>query len=90
MAGSFEGTDSERGIEWRYADSLSLQVLQRRETVRVPDHSWLSQTRSRWPADVHQQVFGWVLEPIAERGLVKGDRDRSRGKDRQDEARRRG
>ena len=75
MVGYFEGIDSERGIEWRCADSLSLRAFLRLETTaRVPDHSWLSKTRSRLPAEVHEQVFGWVLKLIAERGLVKGER----------------
>ena len=75
MVGYFEGIDSERGIEWRCADSLSLrEFLRLRTTERVPDHSWLSKTRSRLPAEVHETVFGWVLTLIAERGLVKGDR----------------
>ena len=75
MVGYFEGIDSERGIEWRCADSLSLrEFLRLRTTDRVPDHSWLSKTRSRLPAEVHETVFGWVLALIAERGLVKGDR----------------
>lgn len=75
MVGYFEGIDSERGIEWRCADSLSLREFLRLETTaRVPDHSWLSKTRSRLPAEVHEQVFGWVLKLIAERGLVKGER----------------
>ena len=56
-------------------DSLSLrEFLRLRTTERVPDHSWLSKTRSRLPAEVHETVFGWVLTLIAERGLVKGER----------------
>ena len=27
----------------------------------VPDHSWLSKTRSRLPLEVHEAVFAWVL-----------------------------
>src|SRR5512147_1461571 len=43
MVGYFEGIDSERGIEWRCADSLSLrEFLRLGTTERVPDHSWLS------------------------------------------------
>ena len=71
----FEGLDSERGIEWRCADSLSLReflLLSTRETV--PDHSWMSKTRSRLPLEVHDAVFAWVLKQLAEHGLVKGDR----------------
>ena len=75
MVGYFEGIDSERGIEWRCADSLSLrEFLRLRTTDRVPDHSWLSKTRSRLPAEVHETVFGWVLALIAGHGLVKGER----------------
>lgn len=74
MVGDFEGIDSERGIEWRCADSLSLRDFLRLETTdRVPDHSWLSKTRSRLPHEVHETVFGWVLSLIAEHGLVKGE-----------------
>jgi transposase len=75
LVGYFEGLDSERGIEWRCADSLSLReflLLSNRETV--PDHSWLSKTRSRLPLEVHEAVFAWVLEQLAEHGLIKGDR----------------
>jgi transposase len=75
LVGYFEGIDSERGLEWRCADSLSLREflgLELRE--RVPDHSWLSRSRARLPLEVHERVFAWVLEQLAERGLVKGER----------------
>src|SRR4051812_24014472 len=43
LVGSFEGIDSERGLEWRCADSLSLREFLRPGTTEpVPDHSWLS------------------------------------------------
>lgn len=75
MVGYFEGIDSERGIEWPCSDSLSLREFLRLETTAwVPDHSWLSRTRARLPAEVHEQVFGWVLKLIAEQGLVQGER----------------
>src|SRR5829696_8336403 len=75
MVGYFEGIDSERGIAWRCSDSFSLREFLRLEaTDRVPDHSWLSKTRSRLPHEVHETVFGWVLALIAERGLVRGER----------------
>ena len=75
LVGYFEGIDSERGLEWRCSDSLSLReflLLEMRE--RVPDHSWLSRTRTRLPHEVHTAVFDWVLALIAEAGLVKGER----------------
>jgi transposase len=75
LVGYFEGIDSERGLEWRCADGLSLrEFLRLGTTERVPDHSWLSKTRSRLPLEVHQAVFAWVLGRLAEHGLIKGDR----------------
>jgi transposase len=75
LVGYFEGIDSERALEWRCADSLSLrEFLRLGEREPVPDHSWLSRTRARLPLEVHDQVFGWVLQRLAERGLVKGKR----------------
>ena len=75
MVGYFEGLDSERGIVWRCSDSLSLRdFLRLGNRDKVPDHSWLSKTRSRLPHEVHEKVFAWVLKLVAERGLVKGER----------------
>src|ERR1700685_4067777 len=75
MIGYFEGIDSERGIAWRCADSFSLRdFLRLSNREKVPDHSWLSRTRSRLPHEAHDTVFGWVLKLLAERGLVKGER----------------
>ena len=75
LVGYFEGIDSERGIAWRCADSLSLREFPRLgERERAPDHSWLSKTRSRLPHEVHEEVFAWVLARLAAAGLVKGDR----------------
>ena len=57
------------------SDSLSLrEFLRLASRDKVPDHSWLSKTRSRPPHEVHEKVFGWVLALVAERGLVKGER----------------
>ncbi|WP_250265723.1 transposase [Rhodovastum atsumiense] len=73
--GYFEGIDSERGLEWRCADSLSLrEFLRLGECDPVPDHSTLSRTRSRLPLEMHDKVFTWVLKRLAERGLIKGER----------------
>ncbi len=75
LVGCFEGIDSERGLEWRGSDSLSLREFLRLESRdRVPDHSWLSKTRTRLPHEVHAMVFDRVLALIAEAGLVKGER----------------
>src|SRR5829696_9209201 len=75
LVGYFEGIDSERGLEWRCSDSLSLREFLRLSTTEaVPDHSWLSKTRARLPLEVHEAVFGWVLQRLAEHGLIKGGR----------------
>src|SRR5215212_9753311 len=75
LVGYFEGIDSERGLEWRCADSLSLrEFLRLGERDPVPDHSWLSRTRGRLPLELHDQVFTWVLQRLAKHGLVKGER----------------
>ncbi len=75
MIGYFEGIASERGIAWRCSDLYSLRDFLRLENrEEVPDHSWLSKTRSRLPHEVHESVFGWVLKLVAEQGLVRGKR----------------
>lgn len=75
LVGYFEGIDSERGLEWRCTDSLSLRDFLRLEAREgVPDHSSLSKIRSRLPQEVHEAVFIWVLALLAERGLVRGER----------------
>src|ERR671913_70396 len=75
LVGYFEGIDSERGLAWRCSDSLSLREFLRLGTIDpVPDHSWLSKTRSRLPLEVHEAVFAWVLERLAEHGLIRGER----------------
>src|SRR4051794_9618156 len=75
LVGYFEGIESERGLEWRCADSLSLREFLRLGTTEpVPDHSWLSKTRSRLPLEVHEAVFAWALRRLAEHGLIRGER----------------
>ena len=75
LVGYFEGIDSERGMEWRCADSLSLrEFLRLGMGESVPDHSTLSRTRSRLSLEVHQQVFTWVLGVLAKSKLVSGGR----------------
>jgi transposase len=75
LVGYFEGIDSERGIAWRAGDSLSI-----REFVGIPldegapDHTTISRTRRLIDVETHRQVFGWILELLADAGLVKGKR----------------
>jgi len=73
MIGYLEGIDSERGIAWRCADSLSLrEFLGYDLTESTPDHSTLSVIRGRIDVQTHQEVFGWSLGRLAEHGLLKG------------------
>jgi transposase len=73
MIGFFEGLDSERGIAWRLADSLTLrQFLSIGLDENTPDHVTISRTRRLINAETHQRVFTWVLERLAQGGLLKG------------------
>lgn len=73
LIGYFEGLDGERGIAWRVADSLALrQFLELELSEAPPDHSTISRTRRLIDAETHRAVFGWVLEMLAEKGLLKG------------------
>jgi transposase len=73
MVGYFEGIDSERGIAWRAADSLGIRKFLRvalDETA--PDHSTISRTRRLIDEETHRLVFVWLLQVLAERGLLRG------------------
>src|SRR3989441_3143505 len=73
LIGYFEGIDSERGIAWRAADSLALRsFLGAGLNEMPPDHSTISRTRRLIDIETHQAVFRWVLELLAEKGLLKG------------------
>lgn len=71
--GYFEGLESERGIEWRCADSLSLrEFLGLSLTESVPDHSSLSRIRSRLSLEVQIEIFQYVLNILADEKLLSG------------------
>jgi transposase len=73
LIGYFEGIDGERGIAWRAADSLALRsFLGVGLNEMPPDHSTISRTRRLIDVETHQAVFRWVLELLAEKGLLKG------------------
>jgi transposase len=73
MIGYLEGIDSERGIAWRCADSLTLrEFLGHGLTQTTPDHSTLSVVRGRIDVETHREVFGWILGRLAEHGLLRG------------------
>jgi transposase len=73
MIGYFERIDSERGICWRCADSLSLRrFLGVSLDAETPHHSSLSRIRGRLPLEVHEAVFGWVLGVLGSYDLIDG------------------
>jgi transposase len=73
LLGYFEGIDSERGIAWRVADSLSLrEFLGFNVTEETPDHSTLSRTRRLLPPETHKAVFRWFVKVLGEEGLLDG------------------
>ena len=56
LVGYFEGIDSQRGIAWRCADSLSLrEFLGIAVGFKPPDHSTLTNTRKRLPEEVFDE-----------------------------------
>src|SRR5882724_8173045 len=73
LVGYFEGIDSQRGIAWRCADSLSLrQFLGIPLEEATPDPKTLSNTRRRLPEEVFDEVFQFVLRIAAEKKLLSG------------------
>jgi len=73
LVGYFEGIDSQRGIAWRCADSLSLrQFLGVPLEESTPDHSTLTNTRNRLPQDVFDEVFQFVLSIAVDKKLLSG------------------
>lgn len=73
LVGYFEGIESERGICWRCADSLSLRAFLGLElTDPIPEHSSLSRTRQRYDLAVYEKVFQFVLRIVDEEGLLRG------------------
>src|SRR2546421_8038388 len=73
LIGYFEGIDSERGIAWRAADSLALRSFLGAGLNEMPPyHSTISRTRRLIDVETHQAVFRWVLQLLAEKGLLKG------------------
>jgi transposase len=73
LIGFFEGIDSERGIAWRVADSMSLRgFLGYGLTDATADHSTLSRNRRLIDLETHQEVFAWMLRVLGKRELLDG------------------
>ena len=73
LIGYFEGLDAERAIAWRAADSLAVrECLGLVLPEAPPDHSTISRTRRLIDLETHEAVFTWMLQRLADAGLVKG------------------
>ncbi len=73
FVGYFEGLPSQRAIEWRCADSLSLRsYLGLSITDRAPDHSSLTRIRQRLPLEIDEAVHRMVLGLAATKDLLEG------------------
>ena len=73
LVGFCEGIDSERGIAWRLADSLSMrEFLGFQLSDQTPDHSTLSRTRRLLPVETHRAVFRWFVWTLGAKGLLNG------------------
>ncbi|HEY1749610.1 MAG TPA: transposase [Xanthobacteraceae bacterium] len=73
LVGYFEGIDSQRGIAWRCADSLSLRTfLGVPLGEATPDHSTMSVTRKRLGPEVFDDMFRFVLTIAEEKRLLSG------------------
>lgn len=73
LIGFFEGIDSERGIAWRLADSITLRGFLGFElSDTTPDHSTVSRTRRLIDLETHEAVFTWALQMLAKSGLLRG------------------
>ena len=73
LIGYFEGIESDRGIAWRVADSITLREFLGYElSEATPDHSTLSRTRRLIDIETHEAAFDWVIKLLARKGLIRG------------------
>jgi transposase len=73
LIGYCEGLDAERAIAWCAADSFALrEFLGLVLPEAPPDHSTISRTRRLIDLETHEAVFTWMLQRLADAGLVKG------------------
>lgn len=73
FVGYFEGLNTQRGIAWRCADSLSLrEFLGLPLSEETPDHSSLTRIRQRLPQEIHDEMFLWVIALAAKHKLLSG------------------
>ena len=75
FVGYFEGLPSHRSIAWRCADSRSLaEFLGLGPADETPDHSSISKTHKRFPKEVFDEIFQFILRVAVRKGLLWGDK----------------
>src|SRR5258708_5571711 len=73
MIGFFEGLDSERGIAWRVADSLTLrQVRWTGRDPQTPEQVTNSRSKRLIDGETPPRILTWALQPLAPGGLNQG------------------
>ncbi len=73
LIGYFEGLDAERAIAWRASDSFVLREFLGVGAARRAAGSFDDlRTRRLIDLETHQAVFTWMLQRLADAGLVKG------------------
>ena len=75
FVGYFESLPSHRSIAWRCADSRSLaEFLGLGPADETPDHSSISKTHKRFPKEVFDEIFQFILRVAVRKGLLWGDK----------------
>ena len=73
FVGFFEGIGSLRQIAWRCSDSLAVrEFLGLALTQRAPDDSSLTVIRQRFPVELFEEVFRFMIRVARKRKLLKG------------------
>ena len=71
LLGYFEGINSEGGMAWRAADSLSYcKFLGYDLSEQTPDHSTVSRTRRLYSVETHKALMKWGLKMLRKHGLA--------------------
>jgi transposase len=66
IVGFFDGLDSDRGIAWRTADSMTIRNSSEARSRSTHYHSTLSGIRRRVGRDVYDAMSQQVLEEVAQ------------------------
>ena len=75
FVGFFEGIGSLRQIAWRCSDSLAVrEFLGLQLTQRAPDDSSLTVIRQRFPVELFEEVFRFMILIARKKKLLQGKR----------------